>query len=152
MTQQEWESLCDGCGQCCLHKLDDGKDMVFSNIACHLLDGQTCQCTNYKERKNYVPDCVQLTPRKVKTIDWLPETCAYRLIDEGKDLPPWHYLVCGDKNRVHEVGVSVKGRIVSERTIKENILTALERPEHQLHAIRKKRSGSPLQIFKKTFL
>ena len=85
-----------------------------------------------------MPDCVQLTPRKVRSIDWLPETCAYRLVEEGKDLPDWHHLLCGDKNKVHEVGVSVRGQIVSERDIKENILTAMERPAHQLRVVAKK--------------
>lgn len=150
MSQREWESLCDGCGQCCLHKLDDGADMIFSNISCHMLDGQTCQCKNYKERKKFVPDCVQLTPRKVKTIDWLPETCAYRLVDEGKDLPDWHHLVCGDKNKVHEAGISARGRIVSEHDIKENILTAMERPEHQLKTARKKEKHLIRDILTKT--
>ncbi len=138
MNQAEWESLCDGCGQCCLHKLDDGRETIFSNISCHMLDGQTCQCKDYQDRKKYVSDCVQLTPRKVKHIDWLPATCAYRLVDEGKDLFDWHYLVCGDKNKVHEAGISVRGRVVSEKEIKESLVRAMERPEHQLHVEKKK--------------
>lgn len=132
MTIQEWESLCDGCGQCCLHKLDDGIEKTFSNIACHLLDGDTCQCKNYPQRKKFVRDCVALTPQALKTIDWLPETCAYRLVDEGKDLYAWHHLVSGDKMAVHRAGISVKGKTISEKDIKENILDAMERPEHRL--------------------
>ncbi|MGK7867318.1 YcgN family cysteine cluster protein [Falsiroseomonas sp. E2-1-a20] len=117
MTRPEWESLCDGCGRCCLHKLRDEETeaLRWTNVACRLLDGQSCQCRNYANRKAVVPDCVKLTPAKVASIDWLPPTCAYRLLAEGRDLPWWHPLVSGDPETVHQAGVSVRGRVVAER-------------------------------------
>ncbi|NKC31838.1 YcgN family cysteine cluster protein [Falsiroseomonas selenitidurans] len=117
MTRAEWESLCDGCGRCCLHKLreEETGDLVWTNVACRLLDGDSCRCRNYPARKTYVPDCVKLTAHKVATIDWLPPTCAYRLVAEGRDLPWWHPLVSGDAESVHRAGVSVRGRVVTER-------------------------------------
>ncbi|MBV9811288.1 MAG: YcgN family cysteine cluster protein [Acetobacteraceae bacterium] len=117
MSRAEWESLCDGCGRCCLHKLrheDDGS-LSFTNVACRLLDGDTCRCTRYEQRQRYVPDCVTLTPREVRAIDWLPPSCAYRRLAEGRDLPWWHPLVSGDPDSVHAAGVSVRGRVVNER-------------------------------------
>jgi len=117
MTRSEWESLCDGCGRCCLHKLrheDDGA-LSFTNVACHLLNTDTCRCNNYAQRQRYVPDCVQLTPATVREVDWLPPSCAYRRLAEGKDLAWWHPLVSGDPATVHRAGISVRGRAVSER-------------------------------------
>lgn len=117
MTQAEWESLCDGCGRCCLHKLryeDDGA-LSFTNVACHLLDIGSCRCSDYAHRQRHVPDCVQLTPATVREVDWLPPSCAYRLLAEGKELAWWHPLVSGDPRTVHDAGVSVQGRVVSER-------------------------------------
>ncbi len=116
MTQAEWESLCDGCGKCCLNKLIDvdTDKLYFTNVVCKLLDTKSCQCTKYPERHKHVKDCVQLTPRNVKKLRWLPETCAYRLVAEGKDLYAWHHLVCGDRKAVHKAGVSVRGRVISE--------------------------------------
>src|ERR1700710_2060199 len=95
MTLAEWESLCDGCGRCCLHKLrdEDTDELSFTNVACRLLDLNTCQCRNYERRRDQVPDCVSLTPRALREIDWLPPSCAYRLIAEGRDLFWWHPLV-----------------------------------------------------------
>jgi uncharacterized cysteine cluster protein YcgN (CxxCxxCC family) len=117
MTQAEWESLCDGCGKCCLNKLidTDTEELFFTNVACRLLDTKSCQCTRYKDRSKLVKDCIPLTPRNVKTIRWLPDTCAYRLVAQGKDLYDWHHLVCGDRNAVHRAGMSARGRIISEK-------------------------------------
>ena len=111
MNAEEWESLCDGCGRCCLHKLrdEDTDEISFTNVACRLLDLESCQCTKY------ATDCVRLTPQEVEQIDWLPPSCAYRLVAEGRDLPVWHPLRTGDPNSVHEAGVSVRGRAISER-------------------------------------
>ena len=117
MTTEEWESLCDGCGRCCLHKLryDEDDSLGFTNVACRLLDLETCRCSRYATRRRYVPDCVSLTPAELREIDWLPPSCAYRLVAEGKNLAWWHPLVSGDPNTVHEAGVSVRGRAISER-------------------------------------
>lgn len=121
MTEVEWESLCDGCGKCCLNKLQDPDDgeIVHTDVACKLLDLGTCRCSNYENRRTYVPDCISLTPESVRKLSWLPPTCAYRLIDEGKDLYDWHPLVSGRAESVHEAGISARGRIVSERDIPE---------------------------------
>lgn len=115
LSGKEWESLCDGCGQCCLHKLEDEdtSDIYWTTVACTLLDGKSCQCSDYEHRRKTVPDCVFLTPEIIRTVRWLPETCAYRLMDEGRDLYWWHPLVSGDPNTVHEAGVSVRGRITA---------------------------------------
>ena len=117
MSRTEWESLCDGCGRCCLHKLrdEDTDALAYTNVACRLLDGESCRCKDYADRKSRVPDCVKLTTKRVAAIDWLPPTCAYRLLAEGKDLPWWHPLVSGRADSVHEAGVSVRGRTVAER-------------------------------------
>jgi uncharacterized cysteine cluster protein YcgN (CxxCxxCC family) len=117
MTAAEWESLCDGCGKCCLNKLEDADtgEVFPTNLACRLLDLKRCRCTRYAERKRLVPDCVVLRPDNVAALTWMPSTCAYRLLAEGKDLPWWHPLVCGDPEEVHRVGISVRGRAVSER-------------------------------------
>lgn len=116
MTRSEWEALCDGCGRCCLVKLEDEDtgDIHFTNISCRLLDTGSCRCSDYPRRKAKVPDCVKLTPARVRDISWLPPTCAYRLVDEGRDLPWWHYLVSGSRETVHEAGVSVRGRVAAQ--------------------------------------
>ncbi len=116
MTHKEWESLCDGCGRCCLNKLEDWDTgaIYWTNVACTLLDGTTCRCKNYEQRFETVPDCVQLSPEMVRTLKWLPPTCAYRLIREGKDLYWWHPLVSKDPQSVHDAGISVKDKTVSE--------------------------------------
>lgn len=118
----EWESLCDGCGKCCLNKIeyeDDGS-LDFTCVACRLLDGDSCRCSSYPNRHDYVPDCVVLTPDKLAEISWwLPATCAYRLRAEGKPLYPWHHLISGDPESVHRAGISVRGRTVSELDVPE---------------------------------
>lgn len=113
LSKGEWESLCDGCGRCCLVKLedDDTGRIHFTGIACKLLELGTCRCSDYAHRSRRVPDCVRLTPQTVRAIPWLPPTCAYRLVAEGKDLMWWHPLVSGSPDTVHAAGVSVRGRI-----------------------------------------
>jgi uncharacterized cysteine cluster protein YcgN (CxxCxxCC family) len=116
MTPEEWESLCDGCGRCCLVKLEDedtGK-IHFTDVVCTLFDSRTCRCKDYANRTSRVHDCVQLTPENVGGLNWLPSTCAYRLLDEGKPLQWWHPLVSGSKKTVIEAGISVKGKLLSE--------------------------------------
>lgn len=110
MTKREWEQLCDGCGRCCMLKLEDEDtgDIYLTRLSCKLLDIGVCRCTDYKRRHQRVPDCLSLTPRMVGELSWLPETCAYRLIDEGQDLAWWHPLVSGSPNTVHEAGISVR--------------------------------------------
>ncbi len=118
MSAEEWESLCDGCGRCCLHKLrdEDTEELAFTNVACRLLDLNTCQCRKYPTRTDYVPDCVTLTPQTLAEIDWLPPSCAYVRVAAGQGLAWWHPLVSGDAESVHRAGVSVVGRAVDERT------------------------------------
>ena len=117
MTGDEWESLCDGCAKCCLHKLqyDDTGEIDYTNVACRLLDTETCRCRKYAIRSMMVPDCVRLTPDIVNQLKWLPSTCAYRLVAEGKDLPSWHPLKTGDPDSVHRAGVSARGRAIREQ-------------------------------------
>ncbi|MEM8797746.1 MAG: YcgN family cysteine cluster protein, partial [Pseudomonadota bacterium] len=116
MSQAEWESLCDGCARCCLNKLEDYDtgEIVWTNVACSLMDEESCRCGDYENRSERVPDCIQLTAEKVRTLSWLPATCAYRLISEGQDLYWWHPLVSGDPQTVHLAGISVRGLTVSE--------------------------------------
>lgn len=121
MSQKEWESLCDGCGKCCLIKLEDAetKELFYTDVACHLLDAKTCQCKDYKNRRTLVDDCLQLEVDDVEEFKWLPKSCAYRRIHEGKELPKWHYLISGDRETVHEKNKSVKNRVVSETEVME---------------------------------
>ena len=116
LNRDEWEALCDGCGQCCLHKAedDDTGEIYHTNVACKLLDISTARCSDYANRKRQVPDCIRLTPARALSIPWLPESCAYRRRAEGQPLPQWHYLLSGDPDAVHREGPSVRGRAISE--------------------------------------
>ena len=116
LNRGEWEALCDGCGKCCLNKLEDEDTGEFyeTNVACKLLDLKTARCKDYRLRRSKVPDCVRLTKASVVTIPWLPATCAYRLRADGDPLPDWHYLLCGDADAVHRAGASVVGKAISE--------------------------------------
>ncbi len=116
LSKPEWEALCDGCGQCCLHKAEDEDtgDIYHTNVACRLLDIPSARCSDYRNRKAQVPDCVRLTPQLAATLPWLPDTCAYRLRAEDLPLPDWHYLVCGDPEAVHRAGASVRGKAIPE--------------------------------------
>ena len=115
MSREQWESLCDGCGKCCLAKLEDEDtgEIHFTSVGCRLFNAETCRCSDYANRRKLVSDCVGLTPRNVRTITWLPKTCAYRLVAEGKDLFAWHPLVSGDPRSVHDAGVSMRGRVTA---------------------------------------
>lgn len=116
LTQDEWEALCDGCGQCCLHKVEDEDtgEIYHTNVACKLLNLKTAQCSDYANRRSFVPDCMKLTPQTAGNLAWLPPSCAYRLRADGDPLPDWHYLVCGDRDAVHKAGVSIAGKVISE--------------------------------------
>ena len=120
MSEQEWESLCDGCGKCCLIGLEDedSGEIYLTDVACKLFDAGTCQCSNYPQRKKHVPDCVKLTPKNVPELNWLPKTCAYRLVAQKRDLFWWHPLVSGDPNTVHAARVSVRGKTRPEGKLK----------------------------------
>jgi uncharacterized cysteine cluster protein YcgN (CxxCxxCC family) len=119
MSRAEWESLCDGCGRCCLNKLEDEDtgEFLYTRAACKLLDLGTCQCTDYKNRHKKVSDCVALTPQNVGELGWLPESCAYRRLNEGLGLSWWHPLVSGDPDTVREAGISVAGEAYTEKGI-----------------------------------
>ncbi len=116
MTREEWESLCDGCAKCCLIKLEDANtgELAYTDVACRLLDLGKCSCTDYPKRSIRVPDCLQVTPELARTADWLPSTCAYRLLAEGKELYWWHPLVSGERETVHSAGISVRNRVIHE--------------------------------------
>ena len=116
LDRGEWEALCDGCGRCCLHKLEDDQsgELYPTNVACRLLDRRNGRCSDYSNRKSLVDDCVHLDRRNLGKLDWLPDTCAYRLRAAGKALPEWHYLISGSRETVHEAGQSTRGWTVSE--------------------------------------
>lgn len=129
LTAAEWELLCDGCGRCCLHKLEDEDtgELYFTNVACRLLDLETCRCREYGRRAELIPDCLVLTPSSPELFEQLPSTCAYRLLAENRPLPNWHPLVSGDADSVHEASISVRGKVVSEEYIHPEQL-----PEHMI--------------------
>jgi uncharacterized protein len=118
MSAAEWESLCDGCGKCCLSKIEDEEtsEIFYTSVACRLFDEGTCRCTDYANRSAQVPDCVTLTPANITELSWMPKTCAYRLVAEGRDLFAWHHLVCGDPDAVHRANVSIRGKITAFET------------------------------------
>ena len=124
LNKVQWESLCDGCGKCCVLKLEDADtgDIHHTNVSCKLLDCQTAQCTKYAERKKHVPDCILLTPNNLSILNWMPKSCAYRLIHENKDLPDWHPLVTGNIDSTRLTGHSVAARVVSEASVDEEEL------------------------------
>ena len=130
LDREEWEALCDGCGKCCLHKLEDEETGLLypTNVSCRLLDRHSCRCSNYKLRRVFVPDCVRLDAKRLREIDWLPSTCAYRLRGEGKPLEPWHYLISGSRETVHEAGISVRGWTISEDEAGDLEHHLIERP------------------------
>ena len=119
LTTEQWESLCDGCGKCCLHKLEDEEtgELFYTNVACQLLDLNTGRCSHYAERWRWIPDCLTLTPAEVSSINWLPSTCAYRLLAHGRPLPDWHPLRTGDPQSTHQAGMSVCGWALSETEV-----------------------------------
>jgi uncharacterized cysteine cluster protein YcgN (CxxCxxCC family) len=124
MSKEEWESLCDGCARCCLLKLEDEETAVvyYTQIHCYLLDRDKCQCSKYLERNKLVPDCVLLTPDNLEELSWMPSTCAYRLLHEGKPLPDWHPLVSGTQKSVHDAGISIRSYAIPEQEINSNEL------------------------------
>jgi len=119
MTHDEWESLCDGCGKCCLHKLENEEtgEICYTNVACRLLSLNTCRCTHYKERTQLVPACLDLKQHEISGFSWLPSTCAYRLLAEGEGLPLWHPLVSGKPGTVVNAGVSIRSFAIAESQV-----------------------------------
>nr|WP_228290918.1 YcgN family cysteine cluster protein [Shewanella cyperi] len=120
MSSQEWESLCDGCGKCCLNKIidDDTDELYYTNAACKLLDRDECRCRHYTERFSYVPGCAAITVDNIGQLDWLPESCAYIRLYKGRDLPSWHPLLTGSKDAMHAAGMSVRGKVVCETKVR----------------------------------
>jgi uncharacterized cysteine cluster protein YcgN (CxxCxxCC family) len=149
LTRAEWEQLCDGCGRCCLVKLEDEDTgaIHYTDVACHLFEAGTCRCRNYARRRAHVPDCVKLTPQNVRSIPWLPPTCAYRLRAQGRELFAWHPLISGDPESVHRAGVSVRGRIgaseeeVETENLPDHIVAWPGRPSRALATGRPRRSS-----------
>lgn len=121
MSRSEWEALCDGCGRCCLHKLEDEEtgQVFYTDVACRLLDLDVCRCAHYPERLRHVPDCVVLSPDNLDDLHWMPRTCAYRRLAEGRGLAWWHPLVSGDARTVVSAGISIRGRAVPEAHVDE---------------------------------
>ncbi len=115
MTDEQWESLCDGCGKCCVYKIEgDEEELYQTDVCCKYFDTHTCQCTQYVNRFTLVPDCIQVTPNAARKFEWLPNTCAYKLLANGKDLPDWHPLVSGDPESVHRANRSARGKVIPE--------------------------------------
>lgn len=116
LTRREWEALCDGCGRCCLHKLQDvdTDEVLYTRVVCRYMDQQQCSCTEYQQRQTLVPDCLVLTPENLGELDWIPDTCAYKLRERGEPLPQWHPLISGSRKAMEEAGISVTGKVISE--------------------------------------
>jgi len=123
MSKKEWEQLCDGCAKCCLVKLEDEEtnELIYTDVGCDLLDAGTCRCTDYPNRNKRVPDCIPLTPKNLEEIDWMPPSCAYRRLKEGRGLPWWHPLRSGEYRTVIDAGMSVQGRFIYEADVKDDI-------------------------------
>ena len=121
MSRDQWESLCDGCGKCCCIRLEDEDNgaIYITDVVCKLFDAGTCQCSDYPNRSVKVPDCVTLTPDNVDKLHWMPQTCAYRLVANGIDLPDWHHLVSGSRETIHDAGMSVQNAVISELAVDE---------------------------------
>jgi uncharacterized cysteine cluster protein YcgN (CxxCxxCC family) len=119
MSRAEWESLCDGCARCCLHKLqdEDTGTIFYTMVACQYLDLETCRCTQYANRSELVPTCIQLTPEKIEQLKWLPRSCAYRRVFEGKQLNGWHPLISGNPQSIHRAGMSIRGKAILESEV-----------------------------------
>jgi len=119
MTNSEWESLCDGCAKCCLHKLEDehSGEVFYTKVRCRYMIEESCRCSDYENRTVIVPDCIELQPQDLADYHWLPATCAYRLLAEGKPLYDWHPLLSGDPESVHEAGISIRGRAISDEFV-----------------------------------
>jgi len=130
MTDQQWESLCDGCGRCCLLKLEDEEtsELYFTNVSCHLLNIEKCRCNDYQNRKFLVPECLNVRKMHLSEYQWLPETCAYRLLAQGKSLPVWHPLISKNESSVQSAGIKVSAFAVSEEHIHPDQLS-----EHVIH-------------------
>jgi hypothetical protein len=130
LTEEQWEALCDGCGRCCLTKIEDqdSGNLFYTNVVCRFHDSERGRCTRYTERSKLVPDCIKVTPQVAREEKWLPGTCAYRLLAEGKPLPEWHPLVSGDRDSVRRAGISVRGKVISERYVHPEELV-----EHLVH-------------------
>ncbi|MCL1068815.1 YcgN family cysteine cluster protein [Shewanella olleyana] len=121
LTTVQWEALCDGCGKCCLNKLidDETEELYYTDAACHLLDDETCGCRRYPERFKYVPACTAITVDNVAELTWLPDSCAYKRLHEGRKLPSWHPLITGSKEAMHAAGISVKGKTINENKVRD---------------------------------
>lgn len=116
MTEEQWESLCDGCGKCCVYKIeDDDGELYQTDVCCQYFDQNTCRCGDYANRFQLVPDCIQVTPEGARNYEWLPNTCAYKLLAKGRDLPDWHPLVTGDSESVHQANRSARRKVISEK-------------------------------------
>ena len=133
LDRQQWEALCDGCAKCCLHKLEDedSGEVFYTQVRCRYLDEESCRCSDYAQRSVMVPNCIRLEHGSVASLSWLPSTCAYRLRSEGLPLPGWHYLISGSPQTVHEAGVSIRGRAISDEYVHpdgydEHIVTWVE--------------------------